>query len=67
MVAVRVRYAEAALWLVSGHLQAAALTALGVHRWRVWTLAELNSLLAACGSPVHTLQQAAAVLQCDHD
>ncbi len=66
MLAVRVPYAEASLWLVSGPSQAKALTALGVPRWRVWTLAEVNSLLSACGSPVRTLQQAAGIFQSDY-
>ncbi len=63
IVAVTVPYAEAALWLVSGPAQAEALTARGLPRWRVWTLAEARDLLAACGSTVHTLEEAALAFQ----
>jgi hypothetical protein len=34
----------------------------GIARWRIWTLAELQDFLAACGSAVRTLAEAAEVL-----
>ena len=63
MLAVTVPYADAPLWLVSGQKQAQALVTRGIPRWRIWTLAEARDLLAACGSPVRTLEQAALALQ----
>jgi hypothetical protein len=59
MIAASVPYAEGTLWLVTGPAQAEALRARGVPAWRVWTLAEAQDLLGACGSTVHTLKQAA--------
>src|SRR5712664_1072223 len=59
MLAVTVPYAEAALWLVGGSAQAEVLRARGIPRWRVWTLAEAQDLLGACGSVVPTVEKAA--------
>jgi hypothetical protein len=59
MVAVTVPYAEAPLWFVTGAVQAEALIARGIPRWRVWTLSEANSVLEACGSAADTVPKAA--------
>ena len=47
------------IWLVWGHPE--TLTARGIPRSRVWTLAEAQDVLAACGSPVQSLAEAARV------
>ncbi len=61
-VAVRLASSLEPVWLVGSTDQAAALVDRGVPRWRVWTLAEVNSLLGACGSAVETVAEAAKFL-----
>ena len=60
---VWVPYSHAPLWLVEGKPQAQALCKHGTPRWCVWTLAELQDFLGACGSPVASLKEAAQVLE----
>jgi hypothetical protein len=59
---VQVSYIPEPLWLVPGKLQARELHKRGTLRSRIWTLAEVQSLLDACGSPVSTLEEAARML-----
>jgi hypothetical protein len=59
MVAVTVPYVHGPLWFVTGMIQAKSLAAMGVPRWRVWTLHEANTLLEACGSPAAAVSEAA--------
>jgi hypothetical protein len=59
---VQVPYSPEPLWLVPGKLQARELHKWGTPRSRIWTLAEAQSLLDACGSPVSTLEEAARML-----
>ncbi len=59
VVAVTVPGVDGPIWLVSGSTE--ALTAQGIPRSRVWTLTEVQDVLAACGSPVHSLADAARV------
>jgi len=47
------------IWLVPGHPE--TLTVRGIPRSRVWTLAEAQEMLAACGSPIQSLAEAARV------
>ena len=59
---VRVAYSDEPLWLVTGLPQAQALAARGTPRGSIWTLAELQGFLEACGSPVPSLEEAAGLL-----
>src|SRR5262245_19453795 len=59
MIAVTVPYADGPLWFVTEMTQAKSLAAMGVPRWRVWTLHEANSVLEACGSPAAAVSEAA--------
>ncbi len=65
-VAVNLPYSDHPVWLVTGHLQAQVLVAQGIPRWRIWTLAEAQDFLGACGSSVRTLEQAALIFQSEH-
>ncbi len=59
VLVVTVSGADGPIWLVPGHPE--TLTARGIPRSRVWTLAEAQDVLAACGSPVQSLAEAARV------
>jgi hypothetical protein len=61
-LAVNVARAET-IWLTSAFGGAKVLAAQGIPRWRIWTLAEVQDFLSACGTPVKDLREAAAVLQ----
>jgi hypothetical protein len=61
-LAVTVSYSSQPLWVVVGQPQAQRLMGQGIARWRIWTLAELQDLLGACGSPVSSLSDAAEAL-----
>jgi hypothetical protein len=50
------------LWLVPGQPQAQLFMGQGNARSRIWTLAEVQGLLEACGTPVQTLAEAAEAL-----
>jgi hypothetical protein len=59
---VRVPYSRDPLWLVAGMPQVQELMKGGTPRRCIWTLAELQGMLEACGSPVHSLEEAARLL-----
>ncbi len=59
IVVVTVPGVDGPIWLVPDHPE--TLTAQGIPRSRVWTLAEAQDVLAACGSFVHSLAEAAQV------
>jgi hypothetical protein len=61
-LAVTVSYSSQPLWAVMGQPQAQRLMGQGIARWRIWTLAELQDSLGACGTPVETLAKAAEAL-----
>jgi hypothetical protein len=66
---VRVQYNRSPLWLVAGMPQAQELMKGGTPRHAIWTLAELQSFLEPCGSPITTLEEAAQLLasECPSD
>ncbi len=53
----------ASLWLVGGRKAAERLTQRGVPRWCMWTLGEVQELLAAFGTSVGSLAEAAEALR----
>jgi hypothetical protein len=53
------------LWLVQGLEQVEELIKGGTPRHAIWTLAEVQGLMEACGSPVHSLEEAARLLASD--
>ncbi len=61
-VSVMVPYSHQPLWLVPDVNAARILTTMGIPRWRIWTLRELQALTGAFGTPIQTLTQAAEVL-----
>ncbi len=59
VVVVTVPGLDGPIWLVPDHPE--TLTVRGIPRSRVWTLAEAQEMLAACGSFAHSLAEAAQV------
>lgn len=59
---VQVPYSPESLWLVAGKPQAEVLHQRGTPRYCIWTLAEVQSLLEACGTLVQSLEEAARML-----
>lgn len=50
--------APCTLWLVPDQSAASGLKGLGIPRWRVWTLVELQDLFGSFGQSVETLDEA---------
>jgi hypothetical protein len=66
-MAVRWSDAEQPLWVVPDSMAASVMASLGLPRWRVWTLGEIQALLGCFGESVDTVEEAAAALQvCRH-
>jgi hypothetical protein len=59
---VHVAYSRDPLWLVAGMPQAQELMKGGTPRRCIWTLAELQGMFEACGSVIHSLEEAAHLL-----
>lgn len=49
---ITVPYSDEVLWLVGDPGQARRVASVGVPRWCIWTLGELQDLLGACGRSV---------------
>ncbi len=62
-ITLSVPYCDQPLWLVPSVDASAVLVSVGVPRWRIWTLAELQALLGAFGTSLHSLDQAAEALR----
>ncbi len=60
---VRFPWFKEALWFVHSIAESQALVQSGVPRWRIWTLSELKEVLATCGTPIRTLEEAAWALR----
>ena len=58
-----VPYSDQPLWLVSDLAGVRLLLSRGVPRWRIWTLGEVQELLAAFGTSVRSLAEAAEALR----